>query len=124
MPKLKDFLLDLRQVGREEEHRFRQETRHICALYERCFPGLGFATEGWRMVAECVPHVERAKPYCALGVFQLEVQFELSALSRLTGDAWCRMVLDTLHNAALTLAKHEGWPLEPLVDGKWELAGQ
>jgi hypothetical protein len=109
--RLKEFDLDLPQ---SEGHRreFREQTRCVTALYERCFPGLT-VTGAWKVLVECVEKIDRREVLDELGVFEIQVPFTWSAWARAGVLERKKMALAKLHEGVLRITKAKKWPKTP-----------
>lgn len=65
--KLVEFDLDVPRAEKAVRHAYREESRSVTSLYERCIPGLK-VKRGWKVLVECVPGVEHAGVRDLLGV--------------------------------------------------------
>jgi hypothetical protein len=106
--RLREFELDLPDADKNVRANFRKTTRCVSALYERCFPGLD-VDGGWKLLVECVPRVERPNVRNLLGVFALQVQFELQAFSRVSEFEQKKLAVGALHCGAIRIAEIQHW---------------
>ena len=74
--RLVEFDLDVPLASKGVRHAYREESRSVTSLYERCFAGLK-VKRGWKVLVECVPDVEHVGVRDLLGVLTVQVEFDL-----------------------------------------------
>ena len=96
MPKrLKEFDLDAPRVKKRSRAQFRNETRCVTALFERCF-GRQFTSPYWKIMVEGVGRVEDPRSRDLLGVLAVEVEFHFDKYFEANAETKKHMALDLL----------------------------
>jgi hypothetical protein len=115
--KLVEFDLDAPQAAKAVRHAYREESRTVTSLYERCFRGLK-VKRGWKVLVECVPAVERAGVRDLLGVLTVQVEFDLERYRSLPPARKKEVLLECLDAGIRRVVLAEGWPLQPFEDAR------
>ena len=110
--RLKEFDLDAPRLPRLERKAFRDASRSVTALYERCFDGLN-VSRGWKVLVECVPDVDDRRVRDLLGVLTVQVAFDVREPAHRESPGKEALFLDALYDGVVAVAQAEHWPIEP-----------
>ncbi|MCG8568691.1 MAG: hypothetical protein MJB14_00990 [Spirochaetes bacterium] len=110
---LKEFDLDIPNINdKNKRSKFRYEVRCIASLYERFFEK--FKTENcWKILIDCVDKVNNKIVRDFLGVYTIEVEFNIDAYFKASNHEKKKNILETLKKGIDIIVKEKDWPIEP-----------
>jgi hypothetical protein len=113
--KITDVGLELKVQNNSVSTRFRRETRHVCALYERCLPPVTVA-KVWKLLIECVEELDRRWPSHVinqLGVLTTQIRVDPKVYFAASPEDRKKIALKWLHRGLLKLARASDWNVAP-----------
>lgn len=99
---------------------FDRQTRHLCALYERCFEGIN-VPKVWKIAVACVEQVDkrwRAEVINQGGVLVTQIKVRQNLFFDASPDQRKKLALQWLHRGALKIAEFHDWPTGPFESAR------
>ena len=110
-----EFDLDAPKEEKSVRLRFRNETRCITALFERCYAPTAHTGKQWKVLVDVVKAVEIVDCLDLLGVATLQVQGDIDHFFELDAPAKKRRTLEYLTEGISKIAQQEGWSMRDFL---------
>lgn len=110
---IKEFDLDAPESSKEDRIRFRNETRCISALLERCYRPSKETGKSWKILVEVVPSGARKGHINLLGVLVTQVVGDVDYFLRVQAGEKKKLALDLLMSGVKNIANDLSLDIHP-----------
>jgi len=120
---IKEFDLDVPKQQKPTRLQFRNETRCVTALFERCYKPSSATGKPWKVLVEVVDGVKSETHIDMLGVLIVQVDGTVHDFFDMTAAAKMEKALKYLMTGITKVSEQRGWDIAPFLDAETKVRG-